>query len=752
MIHLLPILCVFSFIIQCVYGVCTHLPSGLCFVDCTQDTYIVVCEGVDGNQLQADLQIFAGLNRTFTLHIWNAPAIQRLGGITFLDVRTLLVELQMQNLENLEMFPEVLMVTVLKRITIQNTPKMKNFPLELLPVSVERIDLHRTGIEDFQSDYNLQGTFPNMKHFRVRDQNVGLLDQYFLAFPNIESIEIFNNEVHIGRLDHRPLPFVTVKPLKRLLVRNNTFITANPNFYYTVFHDIITSLTVDEGSDVEISHNGFPIGKQALTNFNRLSPVKRLSLRGSHFESYSALENLFINFTNLQYLDFGLTNLPIFRLGIFRGLPNLEILKLDGNNIRDIEYKDFFQNLTAKNLSWLDLSDNQLTTNPFGYQSWARNLVRYELSGNEISKPLFAGRTQYFSKLRIEVQSHNRRTTLNSTVYKEMPNLQVIDLSCNNYMNITKIFFSGISPNLKMLNMSFCPRKESQRVQIAKDAFSEWPTIRELYLNRAFLRSNFFQKLQKMPAASAKALRVLHLAHNKIAYLHGTNHFIPFTELEYLDLEYNRLQSTGPKAFSPLKGLRRLNLANNGLFSIGSLDFAGLENLEDLDLSANKLLLLQTGAFDMLPKLRALFLHDNSLPEVHIPMTIFGPGKGGNLTHVSVRELSLRCLNPMIFTKFSQLKWVYLNDSIPLFASMDPVLDVQEQLQRMALHPWADLRLCEESPNPEELSDLQTSFIRVQVADNDQAVYQDLFLHFSNCYQRSPRNIKQKVEDTLCHK
>lgn len=103
-----------------------------------------------------------------------------------------------------------------------------------------------------------------------------------------------------------------------------------------------------------------------------------------------------------------------------------------------------------------------------------------------------------------------------------------------------------------------------------------------------------------MPPASAKSLKALHLPDNKIAYLHGRGkYFKAFSELEYLNLRNNQLQSTGTGAFSTLGKLRRLNLANNALFAIGPDDFDGLTDLKDLDLSGNGIKLIEPGSLNV---------------------------------------------------------------------------------------------------------------------------------------------------------
>ncbi|XP_055344324.1 protein artichoke-like [Paramacrobiotus metropolitanus] len=752
MIGMLRIFIVFSLIpFPFIDAACTHLPSGSCFVDCTQNIYAVVCEDVSDNQLQADLQAFAGLNTSFALHIWNSPAIQRLGGASFSDVQSLVTEIELQNLRNLSMFPEITALSVLKSLIISNAPKMDYFPVELVSPSVEKILFRATGIAEFYTtDSGTGSILPNLQEFRVREQNVSFLNQYFTAFPNVTIIEMSNCHVKLGEMDSTDLPFVTIKPLKEFVIFNNTFESTNLNFYSIIFLHIVNSLTVDESSSVEISQNAFPIGKKTLENFGRLSPIRRLSLRGSYFENFNTLENLFLKFNNLVYLDLGHTNLPIYKLGTFRGLPSVEVLLLDGNGLHDIESRDFFNGFIPRNLSVLDVSDNGLIGHIWGFEQWAANLEWYNLAGNTITQSLFTNRSQYFPKLRFMSQARNRRTYTKSANYKSMTQLNTIDFGCNDFRNITKEYFNDLPASLKVYNLSFCERKQSDRVMVAKDAFTGFPAISELYLDRAFLKPNFFAKLQRMPKTSAQALRVLHLAYNRIAFLHGEgSHFIPFTGLEYLDLEGNLMQSTGAAAFSPLKRLRRLNLSKNGLFSIGQEDFKGLDSLEDLDLSGNSLTLIAPKSFDMLGNLRGLFLHDNALTKSSGPVAVITPGECRKLTHFSMANIPYDCLDTEVFVRFPGLKWVYLNNSVPLFADMDPRLSMLQQMQRTPLHPWARLRMCDSGTfNPRW--NMETAFVKVVVNDVRHSVYQDLYLLFNTCFQRHSRQIRNIVEKLLC--
>jgi Leucine-rich repeat (LRR) protein len=85
------------------------------------------------------------------------------------------------------------------------------------------------------------------------------------------------------------------------------------------------------------------------------------------------------------------------------------------------------------------------------------------------------------------------------------------------------------------------------------------------------------------------------------------------TNLIYLSLDDNAIESLSEGAFAGLTQLKELYLSNNNLAYLPSKIFNGLSNLQILELSWNNLLSLSEGIFNGLTKLEALDLSHNNL-------------------------------------------------------------------------------------------------------------------------------------------
>ena len=109
--------------------------------------------------------------------------------------------------------------------------------------------------------------------------------------------------------------------------------------------------------------------------------------------------------------------------------------------------------------------------------------------------------------------------------------------------------------------------------------FDNVETIEELELS--------YNKIERLPKNifSKTALGMLHLKNNQIS---TTLDFLT-SDLQTLDLSFNKIHFINAQMFKGLTGLTSLKLKGNGLHKINQAAFISLPNLRYIDLSANNL-------------------------------------------------------------------------------------------------------------------------------------------------------------------
>lgn len=188
--------------------------------------------------------------------------------------------------------------------------------------------------------------------------------------------------------------------------------------------------------------------------------------------------------------------MPFLKGGTFAGLPNLEMLWLDGNKFRDLDTVDLFKGLQARNLSFLDLSHNELTDQPKGFESFGKNLLTYNLENNRLSSRVFLNRIQYFPSLRFLLEGRNGKTSFRSATFNPSKSLEKVDISCNPIQPLQDMLWSGMPKSLKVLNITFCLSTERDRPLVQKGAFDKFPPIEELHMGGGYFKAGILLKLQ----------------------------------------------------------------------------------------------------------------------------------------------------------------------------------------------------------------------------------------------------------------
>ncbi|XP_062981925.1 leucine-rich repeat transmembrane neuronal protein 2 [Elgaria multicarinata webbii] len=148
-------------------------------------------------------------------------------------------------------------------------------------------------------------------------------------------------------------------------------------------------------------------------------------------------------------------------------------------------------------------------------------------------------------------------------------------------------------------------------MELEGDQFASFSQLTWLHLDHnqiETVREDGFQGLYK--------LKELILSSNKISHLPNTT-FSQLLNLQHLDLSFNQLSALHPELFYGLRKLQTLSLRSNSLRTIPVRLFSDCRSLDFLDLSTNRLRSLARNGFAGLIKLRELHLEHNQLTKIN---------------------------------------------------------------------------------------------------------------------------------------
>uniref|UniRef100_A0A8C4SPM4 Toll-like receptor 13 n=1 Tax=Erpetoichthys calabaricus TaxID=27687 RepID=A0A8C4SPM4_ERPCA len=349
--------------------------------------------------------------------------------------------------------------------------------------------------------------------------------------------------------------------------------------------------------------------------------------------------------TNLECLNLSSNHIKILQQGDFASFPKLTLLRLDMNQIEDIQEGA----LRGLQLQSLNLSENRLTNLPSDFGTSLSKLTLLFLSGNKFSN-LSDNLFRPLLRLHLLDISHNPLSSITfvsigpqslESQFSLPANINELSLSYNNIsklgLNTTKELTSLFLPSLiylnlcgnpisllelqsllkstwapRLLNISLCSMSynDSEQLQMLCQVLSSRPTC-HLKLNK-----NSFRNVQEAFQNCTK-IKSLDLSDNQIEEpkLFQSNQ----TFLESLKLAHNRIRSMdlcAPSGSACLPNLLNLTFQFNRLYSIGENAFQGLSNLRTLSLAVNQIIYIHTLAFNGLHKLEKLDLSRNAIGEL----------------------------------------------------------------------------------------------------------------------------------------
>lgn len=112
----------------------------------------------------------------------------------------------------------------------------------------------------------------------------------------------------------------------------------------------------------------------------------------------------------------------------------------------------------------------------------------------------------------------------------------------------------------------------------------------------------------------------------------------------------------------------------------GAQDFGGLLRLRTLSLSGNNIIDIDPGALDRIGTLTSFYFGKNHFGDVP---SIFGPNEspaGHEIRHLGLQTLAAPCVDPALFAQLPKVRWIYLNQSQPIYVDFGSFRNISEKL------------------------------------------------------------------------
>ncbi|XP_047212288.1 toll-like receptor 21 [Girardinichthys multiradiatus] len=307
-------------------------------------------------------------------------------------------------------------------------------------------------------------------------------------------------------------------------------------------------------------------GKKYI-NFKSL---KELSYRYNRILSVNAYA--FSHMPNIEMLKLNINNVAFLHRKGLRGLTRLKTLRLDNNLLTDLFIDTFRDNYK---LQILNLRNNRISVIFNGTFMNLRNLTTLDLGGNKITHIQPSGLDGLKSLSKFYLDGNNLKQIDSSFCHAFQDTLTVLDLQ----KNLIRFSTDGISsPFVKLRKLSDL-KLDGQRNH-----------------GLVLIPRNFFKGLH--------SLKSLYLTNNNIAFL-APEVFDDLINLQFLTLDnccvgVAQLQ---PGVFKNLKNLTRLIVENMGIQNFSKEVFGNLTKLRILQLNRNVMQSISVDVLESLPQL-----------------------------------------------------------------------------------------------------------------------------------------------------
>ena len=323
---------------------------------------------------------------------------------------------------------------------------------------------------------------------------------------------------------------------------------------------------------------------------------------------------------------------------------NISHLVLSKNDISALTLETFMS--IGKDIRYLDLSFNFLTTLPSGSLDYLCNIIYLDFQYNSLVT-LDTGLFVNLHSLTSLFLHSNALVKLDAGLFANLQSLMYLSLHSNSLATLD----AGVFANL--YNLTHLSLFKNSVVTLDAGVFANQHSLTELSLDQ-----NALVALNVGVFVNLHSLTHLGLSGNSLVTL-DVGVFATVHNLRRLHLSSNSLVTLNVDVFATLHSLRHLLLSSNSLVTLNVGVFANLHSLTYLSLHSNALVALHAGVFTNLHNLAHLNLNNNSL------VTLDGGRFAdlNNLIYLAVDHNALVALEMHVFVTLHKLSILYLIDN-----------------------------------------------------------------------------------------
>ncbi|CAG9836536.1 unnamed protein product [Diabrotica balteata] len=478
-------------------------------------------------------------------------------------------------------------------------------------------------IKNFVDDLTVKKIFTDFLPYHY----INVVDLFTISNTNLNSLSTENSKLIIScESNHTVLDFSNTNLTK---IEKNFFdnITAGAcfelNLSFNNLSNLKDSILGKAGiKKIDLSFSELKdINFEVFESYNRIAEINltgnylERSICGGDIVLYSmysldmSLNSLtevnsyiFRNCINLKYINMSQCLIEYVASDSFKSLQKLESINLSNNKIIAIE-SDTFHNL--QNLIVLDISENNLESIKENAISNLDSLEEILVSRNNFYEThkltIYSGAFQDLSKLKELRLSELGIVKIMPGAFKNLLNLNIIDLRNNDFTAIDSVF-SNIQTQALYLGKISDPLHFDSSVNITN----------------LFLQTDYQEILEEQFIVSIN-LKHLHILDSTISHI-SDNFLLGSYKLEYIHFENTTVKSAGSKVFAGLFNLLDLNatIFFNEIEVLEDNMFNDLFNLKSLHISNGKLTKIKKDAFFGLNNLQNLFLNNNQIDQLDL--------------------------------------------------------------------------------------------------------------------------------------